>query len=969
MIQLMMRVSKFLVKRLGPTAAFSILLVSGICADDLTGTQIEFFESKIRPVLVEHCYECHSAETDASGGLVLDSQPGWALGGESGDAIIPFDVDNGHLLRAIRYSDPDFQMPPDGKLEPSVIDDFEHWIAGGAVDPRQTELKSQKKNYSLSVEEAQSHWCYRPIDTEQLERRLAPLDVTDGSDAALQDSLREAQQTARQIDALVNREIEIAGLPRVESAPRHDLLRRLNFDLTGLPPRPNSNAHEADGNWDRIYAQRVNDLMDSPHFGEHFARHWMDVARFAESITLRGFVLEDAWRYRDYLIESFAADKPFSDMIREQLAGDLLPANALVEQQRSRLTALMFLTLGNTNLEKQDKQQLEMDYIDEQLDTIGRAFLAQTISCARCHDHKFDPIPTSNYYAMAGILKSMKALDHENVSKWVVKDLPLDASEVSHFESLGEQLATLKTSLKIAKKELEKYSTDGAIGLNSLSGFVLDSEEAKFVGDWVKSSFAKVSIAGSYRHDSSAEQGKKSATFEPKDLPPGRYTVRFAYTSGSNRATNALVKVFSAGGEKEFRVNQQINPPSDRLWLTLGEFDFEAGGQCYVLVSNESANGYVIVDAIQFLPEGMAESTTGSVDTSQEATMAKERVHTLEASIKKLESQLKKRPKYIGFHSSEPTNIAIHIRGDVHNVSEIVPRGFLDAVPISESVAIPENASGRLQLANWIAADDNPLTARVYVNRVWSWLMGSGLVDSFDNFGTRGTLPSNPVLLDFLATDFIEHNWSTKHLVRSIVLSDAYQRSSEFEASAKILEIDPANRLYWRGNRKRLPVESIRDAMLLASGELETTIGGNSIPPNQRTDYNFRYAGTRRSIYAPVFRNSLPQLFDEFDFANPSVSIGRRNESTVATQALALLNSDWVIERSRKTASQLFSQRDGSASELVVDLFIRILGREPSDAERSASLAFMDVPKKEQQSRLQLLVQSLFASLDFRYIN
>ena len=358
-----------------------LAVARGQAAEPAPG-EIEFFEKRIRPILVERCYACHGGgEKQSKGGLRLDARQGWQTGGDSGPAITPGKPEESLLVQAVRYDDPALQMPPEGKLPDALIRDLEQWVAAGAADPRTGEAIGKANSSPVKAED---HWAYHPI------RKLAPPPVHD------------AAWPAGDIDRFILHALEEKQLRPGLEAPREALVRRLYFDLVGLPPKAEEiEAFVADQRPD-AYEQLVERLLASPHFGERWARHWLDVARFAESVTLRGLVFQEAWRYRDYVIDAFNRDRPFDQFVREQIAGDLLSA-ASVEERRRNLVATAYLALGNLNLEEQDKGQLRMDAVDEQLDLIGKGLLAQTITCARCHDHKFDPIPTRDYYALAGI--------------------------------------------------------------------------------------------------------------------------------------------------------------------------------------------------------------------------------------------------------------------------------------------------------------------------------------------------------------------------------------------------------------------------------------------------------------------------------------------------------------------------------------------------------------------------------------
>ncbi|MCY2974747.1 MAG: DUF1553 domain-containing protein [Planctomycetota bacterium] len=930
--------------------------------ESATQEKIAFFESKIRPALIEHCIECHSVETEASGGLLLDSKSGWSLGGDSGPAITPGDADASRLLAAITYSNPDLQMPPDGELPAETVDAFRQWIEDGAIDSRQATSPLSKPQVGMPVEKAKHHWAYKELQFPKL-----PNDY---------------DSTARSpIDYFVEHQLNIVGLQASGLAEPNALVRRLYFDLTGLPP-PSDTGHSVEliAQGDKnAYEKLVDQLLESPRFGERFARNWMDVVRYAESITLRGFVLPEAWRYRDYLIEAFAEDRPFDQMLREQIAGDLMHSDDLHERQQ-QLTATTFLAVGNTNLEEQDKAQLEMDYVDEQLEVIGRAFLGQTIGCARCHDHKFDPIPTSDYYALAGILHASVALEHANLSKWIEKPLPVSESEKSHYAALEKQLASIDDRMAKLNQATDRKLAKNvrAIPVEELDGVVVDSRKAKLVGTWKESTTVGRFVGDGYIHDENSDKGTKTATFEPSELAPGQYRIRLAYSASENRASNTIVRISSADGETLVRVDQRIAPPEEAIWVSLGEFRFEKDGQAFVLVTNDESDGHVVVDAIQFLPIGTEskslatkpEDNSNDQDAKQKENdrlLAKD-LASLKAERKQVEKALASRPRFMTIvEQKSPANCAIHIRGDVHNLGEVVPRGFLSAIDVGTQIHIAENSSGRLELARWLSHPSNPLTARVYANRVWYWLMGQGIVSSVNNFGTTGTQPTHPELLEWLSSELIRSGWSTKHLVRTIVMSDAYRRRISNPTDDQ-QRIDPSNRYYWRGHSRRLTAESIRDSMLKISGELDLAMGGSMIPVTTKEDYGFKHDSARRSIYQPVFRNSLPDLFDVFDFADASVSVGERPRSTVSSQALVLLNHPWVSNRAKAAAERyqkLYMSND--QQDLIRAVFHDCLYRDPTAIETSESLRYLG--DSLDSNRLQLFIHSIFASLDFRYLD
>lgn len=809
-------------------------------------------------------------------------------------------------------------------------------------------------------DEPATHWAYQPVG-----RPAVP-------------QVRNSTWPRTSIDRFVLQRLEAEGLQPVADADRATLFRRLSFDLWGLPPEPGEMAEFlADRRPDAV-EQLLDRLLGDPRFGQRQGRHWLDVVRFAESLTLRGFVFPDAWRYRDYVIEAFNADLPFDQFVKEQIAGDLLPAESLAVRRRG-LVATTALMLGNTNLEEQDKQQLEMDLIDDQLDLIGRGFLGQTLSCARCHDHKFDPIPTADYYALAGILKGARALAHENVSKWIEVPLPLEPDQEAPLARFEAEIARLQGELKSRRDALAQATGASAgakaIPLARLAGIVVDDAQARQVGDWQHSTSVQPYVGDGYLHDRDAGKGEKSLTFQPDIREAGRYEVRLAYTPGGNRTRTAPVTIFSADGEQAVVVNQQQAPPVDGVFVSLGTFRFEANGAGYVIVGNSETRGHVVADAVQFVPvEGEAgkdakePAETKSAD-AEEVSRLRSEIRDLEADLKRRQASGPVRPRVMSIiEHPEPQDLFIHLRGSVHNRGPVVPRGvprFAQSAPLP--IVIPPGESGRRQLADWLASPGNPLLARVYVNRLWHWLIGRGLVRSTDNFGTTGDRPTHPELLDHLAGELVASGWSTKQIVRQIVLSRVYQLADA--ESPRERAADPENRWLWRHAHRRLDAEELRDALLMASGDLSLEAGGPGFPRGLDADYGFAESSTRRSVYVPVFRNALPDLFEAFDFADPSSVTGARTPSTVAPQALTLLNQPFVTGQAAAIARRVAAEVPADMNGRIDWMFQRLLGRDPSITERTLARNWLESDNPgNPEERLAALAQSLIATIEFRYV-
>ena len=797
---------------------------------------IDFFEQKIRPVLVQKCYACHSSEAKkVKGGLLLDTREGLLKGGETGPTIVAGNVENSPLLEAIRYEG--LEMPPSGKLPEQVIADFEKWVKMGAPDPR--DGKAIVVSKEIDFDEARKFWAFQPP------KASPPVTSKDVTNKAWPKT---------EIDRYVLATLEAKGLSPVADADRPTLLRRVTFDLTGLLPTPAElQAFVSDKSAD-AYAKVVDRLLASPQFGERWARHWLDVVRYAESTGKeRNVPYHYAWRYRDWVIDALNSDKPYDRFITEQIAGDLLPYDG-DEERNAHLVATGFLTLGPKGLNERNAEQFTMDVVDEQLDVTCRAMLGFTVACARCHDHKFDPVPTSDYYALAGIFRSTRI--HSGVSR---------GSRTSDEKELLA-MALLKPADATAPAD------EAPPAANSTELDTIDAQIEKLRAE------AKEKIK-------KAEGNAKTKEVRQQDV---------------NKALKAKIK--------------QLQNRREKL-------------------------------------------TTTPVRNGAELAMA--------AS------------------EAKPTNCRICIRGEVNDLGPEVPRGFITVLKTSGDPQINTEKSGRLELARWITSRENPLTARVMVNRIWHHLFGAGIVETVDNFGKLGERPTHPELLDRLALDFMEQGWSVKQAIRSMVLSRTYQLGSEHQEAG--YAIDPANRLLWRMSRRRLDAEAMRDAMLVASGQIDLSrpqgsgtlqLGGGEI--GRGLDLApVKAESKHRSIYLPVLRGVVPEMLAVFDLADPNNVVGQREVTTVATQALYMMNSPFVMQRSAEAASRVLQSDD--ADELArADLAYQlILARPASDTERNRAVAFVQeyrqslADAKADQSQLDAwtaLCQTLFASAEFRYL-
>ncbi len=942
-------------------AAFMAVFAAANTAD-ADDAKLEFFEKRIRPVLVEHCLKCHSQSAkNIRGGLLLDSKAGISAGGESGPTVVLGQPEESLLISALKHES--YEMPPDRKLPNSVIADFEQWIRDGAVDPRAG--GKTIKRHQIDLKEGRQFWSFQPVTMPEI--------PTAGGGWARND-----------IDRFIAAKHMAAGSQVAGDASPEQIVRRLYLGLTGL--RPTADAiRDFAARWrvdaDVAIADTTNDLLSLPAFGERWGRHWLDIVRFAESSGGgRSLMFPEAWRFRDYAIRSFNSDKPVNQLIREHIAGDLLPFATDAEHD-DQVTGVGYLALGPTNYELQDKELLRMEVIDEQIDTIGRSFLGLTIGCARCHDHKFDPIPTADYYGLAGIFRSTETLLPGNVSGYVTTKLRAGAesSAIRHWKQQNEQL---QVQIKHLKKQVKAghLSVSREINPQELAGIIVDDSAAIFEGEWTDSSMLAPFVGARYRHDDYKKTGRR-ARFETTLPKPGKYVVRMSHNYQPGRCSRLPVTITHANGSTTVDVDQR-NTPADGVFATLGTYQFDEDATAIVIIDAEkSGPGVVIVDAIQFLSVDAIE-TEKNTDELRQQTELSITLKGLEADLAQHQKQKPVEPAAMGVRDQpEPADWHIHVRGGIRNLGPLVPRGFLSvATGVDNNEApklnpISNDRSGRKELADWVVSPTNPLTARVFVNRVWTQLIGEGLVRTPDNFGKMGRRPTHPELLDYLAKTFVdEDQWSVRKLIRRIVSSRFYRTSSVTTAAET--KNDPDNLLLTRSFRRRLDAEAIRDTILQISGQLDGQVqGGRTIHKITQYDngYNHdQYSRSMRSVYVPFFRNSMLELFEVFDIANPNLVTGRRNISTLPSQALFLLNSPFVLEQSKLAAERFIETQSANPEALkamIDEAYLQTVGRPADPKEQQVLLQFLTDRPLDSAETWTPIFQALLASIDFRYLD
>lgn len=891
----------------------------------LAPEKLEFFESKVRPILVQRCYECHSGQ-ESNGGLRLDYREGLLKGGDSGPALQADEPQGSLLLRAIRYQNADLQMPPSGKLDASEIEVLETWVAQGAFDPRaDLPSGSSDKPQGMSIPDGRNFWSMMPLKPVEVPRAV------------------DADWCRNPIDAFVLKELDSNGLRPSPESPRREILRRVTLGLIGLVPESQEYKAFEQDTAPEAYERQVDRLLSSEQYGVRFGRHWLDVARYSDSNGLdENIAYGNAWRYRDYVVEAFNLDKPFDRFIEEQIAGDLLP-----DADRQSKTATGFLVLGAKVLAEPDRDKLTMDTIDEQLDTIGKAFMGMTLGCARCHDHKFDPIKQRDYYALAAILKGTKTFGDSNFGA------------IKHWNEISYANPQEKEQLK---------AIDAQIAEKNGAWNKLKSEAIGKLREQVRKQAADY-LAVASKLTSEATLNEWAQVGEELKLHP-RVLANSRRYLDNHRQEPLFAKWHELAGHGD---HQAIRDYYQELFeRALGEWEKAKAADAQVKKLEDStleAARVALGDVGGFL----------AIPAKMEHALDQEslvKIHELAESARLFESAAPDETSVMGVADKGVVDgLAIHIRGSYRNLGDVVPRGFPEVMVSQGATPIfSRHSSGRLELARWLANATHPLTARVIVNRVWRWHFGRGLVESTENFGVLGDRPSHPELLDYLARWFIESGWSIKELNRLILTSSTYRMSSVHPEAQSALAIDPENRLRWHYKLERMDAEPLRDSILQVAGRLDCQLGGKSVPLRNRQfvfDHtsidHTKYDSIRRTVYLPIIRNHLYSLLEQFDFPDPTMPVGSRNTSMVSVQMLLLMNADWIIDSASLLARR--SQEFSSEPSRRIDwLFETVLGRAPKEHEQRRFLDAISAGQASGEDPWVTLAHNLLICSEFIYV-
>ncbi|HKX61788.1 MAG TPA: PSD1 and planctomycete cytochrome C domain-containing protein [Verrucomicrobiae bacterium] len=887
----------------------SALAASPASADKPDAAGLEFFEKHIRPVLIDNCYACHSAGAEKlKGSLYLDTRAGLLKGGDTGPAIVPGNPEKSLLIRAVRYTDKDLKMPPkDKKLTDEQIEHLEMWVKMGAPDPRTGQAAKPPGI------EPKKHWAFQPV-------REPAIPTVKG---------RKLVRTP--VDAFLLSRLEEKKLSFTAMADKRTLIRRATFDLHGLPPTPEEvRSFEADDSAE-AFARLVDRLLASPRYGERWARYWLDIARYADT---KGYVFEEERRYpfsftyRDYVIRAFNEDLPYDRFLIEQLAADHL---GLGEDKRA-LAGMGFLTLGRRFLNNQ------ADIIDDRLDVVGRGTMGLTIACARCHDHKFDPISMKDYYGLYGVFASSSEPG----------DKPLLGGT-----SLPKEYPEYQTERKKREEELSAFrkQKEGEV-LTKVRGqvgdYLLALHDSDASGDEKKENLVRErklqpSLARRYREASRNWSAPGNPIFGPWFALTKLERTNFA--AGARELSGRFRGGRDGSNEINRAVARMFDPEKPPESLKEAA---EGYNKLFAEVDKEWREARTNSAAVNALPDPSREALRqvlygkdspimaldGGDLTRFMDTPAQQKMRALRRKVDELDATHPGVPPRAMslVDNATPSRPHIFRRGNPNNPGDEVPRAFLEVLSGPERKPFTKG-SGRLEMAEAIASKDNPLTARVWVNRVWTYHLGTPLVRTPSDFGLRSEPPANPALLDYLAARFMAGGWSTKNIHRLIMLSSAYQQGNA--ENAKAVKADPSNSLYWRQNRRRLDFEAMRDTLLALSGRLDLTMGGRPI------DITRDDAPPRRTVYAFVERQNLPGIFRTFDFASPDTTSPQRFTTTVPQQALFLMNSPFVVQQ----ATNLLLRPDVASvtgdNSRIARLYEVAFQRTPDAEEMALARAFL----------------------------
>ena len=888
------------------------LLLCALVPGSVALADEDVFEKRVRPWLLAKCGTCHNSKAKTAG-LDLTTPEGLRTADREGGLLR-----SGVLMNALRWQGK-VKMPPTGQLQRSEVDELDRWIRSGAELPAEAGPAATAGDWSSRLK----HWSFQPI-----RKSAAP-------------QLRNQTRVTNDIDRFIFAKLNAAGLELPSEADKLTLLRRATFDLHGLPPSPEEIQAFAADEQPGAYERLIDRLLASPRYGERWGRHWLDVARFAESTGIdENQAYREAWRYRDYVIDSFNRDIPYNRFMLEQVAGDVSAAPA--HELLSGPIATGFLALGPKAIVEQDKTKQVYDVIDEQIDTTTKAFLGLTISCARCHDHKFDPVTTEDYYSLASIFRSTRLYETVEGRSSTLYLAPLAADDVYERFKIHQG--------RMASKQLEIE----ALLEPEVTARVYREIHPKLASYMVAEFMVRkknVTIAAAAR-----ERGLDAKLLEKLE--------EYLRADGSFRPF--LAKWHAATAENVNAIAEEyaelIRAPAARWkgildkWAESALVDIAKGRKPAPQVrfegfafSEESERffGDISFLAKTFNEKDRKDGAFAIADNERKRYVSvetREKVQRLESELAELKQAMPEKPLMAhAIAEGEPFEQHVFIRGSHSNPGKIAAKRF-PAVLAGENQPPVKSVSGRLELGQWLGASSNPLPARVAVNRIWQWHFGEGLVRTPDNFGIRGELPTHPELLDYLAARFVEGGWSMKEMHRFMMTSSTYRFSSETKSGA--WEKDPGNRLMSRFQRRRISAEEMRDSWLAVNGKLDLRMGSYlDAVTGSRTDARRERVKMdehfRRTVYLPVDRNGLASMMVLFDFPDSTTTTGQRGETYVAPQALYLMNNDFFRQQALAFTKRLLEKPGETNQERAKAGVLRAWGRPATNAEAEQMMAFL----------------------------
>jgi mono/diheme cytochrome c family protein len=875
----------------------------------------EQFETQIRPLLAKHCFACHTK--NKLGGLELNTREGILKGGKSGPAIVPGNPDKSLLIHALTYKDSALKMPPSGPLSDEELRAMTSWIRDGAVWPEAPAASAARAEHGYVVTpEQRSFWAFRPVT------KPAPPEV------------KNNEWVRGNIDRFILSKLEQQSLQPAREVDRRTWIRRVTLDLVGLPPTPEDVASFVTDQSPDAYEKVVDRLLASPRYGVRWARMWLDVARYSDEII--DHILgkpPSSHLYRDWVIQAFNDDMPYDLFVKAQFAGDLLTGH----DTKKLLPGLTIFTEAPSDFAE-----------DDRVDVATRGFMGLTVACAKCHDHKYDPIPTKDYYSLLGIFRSTKYREVPLAEPDQVADYKVHQAEVDkqskQIKDFLEHLSQQVVNVHLAQSSRYMMAAWKVLGpqKQETAEVVLESNlDAEIFHRWV----AYLKRPGKQHSYLKKWEGLLAAGASEEQLRQEANAFQLVATQifQEKLEIDEFNESLKVGAQLGRDLNDVMGKTMAREKYMLWQ-DLAAVGNPRASTARPEPR----VDGVLMFP---GDKVLRFLPPSYTSDVAKMRARLAEL--------VAARPVPYDFltiveDAPKPADLRVFVRGNPLNLGEEAPRGFLTVL----SDLFPgrfNQGSGRLQLAEAIASPKNPLTVRVMVNRIWERHFGYGLVRTPSNFGQTGDRPVHPELLDYLSSRFMEQGWSMKKLHREIVLSTTYRLSTE---SSKVnADKDPDNRLHWRYPVRRLDAEALRDSMLFVSNLLDEKMGGVAVPLDSRTN-------KRRTIYGKISRNTLDPMLTLFDFPNPNTTSEQRIPTTVPLQRLFLLNSPFVMEQAAALAARLDDPKLKTSTDRIQQIYQLVLQRNPSETELHAGQQFIATDGESAWTRY---AQALLASNEFLY--